>query len=81
MLYVDFLVLPLPVMKIDVGHTHEQLSDLGYQVTVFPPVKPYFIITDINLDKSCSTVLRFFLTLFLSLLSASLKQKLNFPYG
>lgn len=67
MFYVDFLMPPLPVMKRDVGHTHEQLSDLGYQVTVFPCVKQYFI-TDIHLGKSCSTVLRFFNTLSFTLI-------------
>lgn len=78
MFYVDFLVLQLPVMKIDVGHTHEQLSYLGYQVTVFPPVKQYFIITDIHLGKSCTTVLRFFFpTLFFTLIGV-LEAKMEF---
>lgn len=78
MFYVDFLVLQLPVMKIDVGHTHEQLSDLGYQVTVFPPVKQYFFITDFHLGKSCTTVLRFFFHTLSFTLIGVLEAKMEF---
>lgn len=78
MFYGDFLVLPLPVMKIDVGHTHEQLSDLGHQLTVFPPVKQYFIIPDIHPGKSCTTVLRFFLNTLSFTLIGVLEAKMEF---